>query len=141
MYRYAYPNQYCICNTGELLGKKRLRRKKAVTIEALEAYGADVKAGLARCMGMQDFYLRLVGMELTDENFDKLDRALAAQDSREAFEAAHALKGAVGNLGLTPLFTPLCEITERLRGAEGPVDLGGLEGAYRKALERLRSLA
>ena len=105
------------------------------------AYGADVKAGVARCMGMQDFYLRLVGMELTDENFDKLDRALAAQDSREAFEAAHALKGAVGNLGLTPLFTPLCEITERLRGAEGPVDLGGLEGAYRKALERLRSLA
>ncbi len=31
---------------------------KAVTIEALEAYGANVKAGLARCMGMQE---RLAG--------------------------------------------------------------------------------
>ena len=112
-----------------------------MTIEALEAYGADVKAGLARCMGMQDFYLRLVGMELKDENFQKLDGALAARNSREAFEAAHALKGAVGNLGLTPLFTPLNEMTERLRGAEGPVDLGGLEGAYREALERLKALA
>ena len=114
---------------------------KPVTIEALEAYGADVKAGLAPCMGMQDFYLRLVCMELKDENFDKLDRALAAQNSREAFEAAHALKGVLGNLGLTPLYTPLSEITERLRGAEGPVDLGGLESAYREALVRLRTLA
>ncbi len=112
-----------------------------MTIEALEAYGADVKAGLARCMGMQDFYLRLVDMELSDKNFQKLERALAARSSREAFEAAHALKGAVGNLGLTPLYTPLSEITERLRGAEGPVDLGGLEGAYREALERLKALA
>lgn len=33
----------------------------------MEAYGADVKAGLARCIRMQDFYLRLVGMELSDE--------------------------------------------------------------------------
>ena len=92
-------------------------------------------------MGMQDFYLRLVGMELKDENFEKLDRALAAQNIREAFEAAHALKGAVGNLGLTPLFTPLAEITKRLRGAQSPVDLNGLEDAYREALARLKALA
>ncbi len=112
-----------------------------MTIEALEAYGADVKAGLARCMGMRDFYLRLVNMALADENFEKLNRALADQNSREAFEAAHALKGTTGNLGLTPLFSPLSEITERLRGAQGPVDLGGLEGAYREALARLKALA
>lgn len=45
------------------------------------------------------------------------------------------------SLGLTPLYTPLNEITERLRHAEGPVDLDGLEGAYREALARLRALA
>ena len=112
-----------------------------MTIEALETYGADVKAGLARCMGMRDFYLRLVNMALADENFEKLDYALSVQNSREAFEAAHALKGAVGNLGLTPLFSPLSEITERLRGAQGPVNLGGLEGEYREALARLKALA
>ena len=112
-----------------------------MTIEALEAYGADVNAGLVRCMGMQDFYLKLVAMELKDENFERLDRALAARDTREAFEAAHALKGAVGNLGLTPLYGPLSEITERLRHAQGPVALDGLENAYREALEGLKALA
>ena len=117
------------------------RGAKAVTIEALEAYGADVNAGLARCLGMQDFYLKLVDMELKDENFERLDRALAAQDVREAFDAAHALKGAVGNLGLTPLYGPLSEITEKLRNAQGPVALDGLEDAYRNALEGLKALA
>ena len=115
--------------------------RKIVTIGALEAYGADVKAGLARCMGMEDFYLRLVSMALADENFEKLDRALSARNSREAFEAAHALKGAAGNLGRTPLYSPLSKITERLRGATSPVDLGELEGAYREALVRLKALA
>ena len=112
-----------------------------MTIEALEAYGADVKSGLARCMGMQDFYLRLVDMELSDKNFERLDRALAARNIQEAFEAVHALKGAVGNLGLTPLYTPLSEITERLRGAQAMGDLSGLVSQYREALERLKALA
>ena len=112
-----------------------------MTIEALEAYGADVKSGLARCMDMQDFYLRLVSMELADGNFEKLDRALADKDVKSAFEAAHALKGAVGNLGLTPLFTPLSEITEKLRGAKEPVELNGLDVQYKEALERLKALA
>lgn len=112
-----------------------------MTIEALEAYGADVKAGLARCMGMEDFYVRLVGMALADENFEKLNRALSAHNSREAFEAAHALKGTTGNLGLTPLYAPLSEITERLRGVNAAVDLGELEDKYREALARLKALA
>lgn len=112
-----------------------------MTIEALEAYGADVKSGLARCMNMQDFYLRLVTMELADGNFEKLDRALAARDAKAAFEAAHALKGAVGNLGLTPLFVPLSEITERLRGARELEDLNGLDIQYKEALEKLKALA
>ena len=99
------------------------RGAKAVTIEALEAYGADVNAGLARCLGMQDFYLKLVDMELKDENFERLDRALAAQDVREAFE-----------------YGPLSEITEKLRNAQGPVALDGLEDAYRNALEGLKAL-
>ena len=90
---------------------------------------------------MEDFYLRLVDMALADENFEKLDRALSSHNSREAFEAAHALKGATGNLGLTPLFSPLSEITERLRGAATPVDVGDLEGKYREALTRLKALA
>ena len=112
-----------------------------ITLEALAAYGADTQAGLTRCMGMADFYLRLVGMELADENFAKLDAALAAGNVREAFEAAHALKGSVGNLSLTPLYTPISAITERLRGAAQPVDVSDLLPAYQDALAKLRALA
>ena len=49
-----------------------------LTLEKLTAFGADVHTGLSRCMNREDFYLRLVDMELADTNFDRLDCALAA---------------------------------------------------------------
>ena len=55
------------------------------------------------------------GMGLADANFGKLREAMAAGDAKAAFEAAHALKGAIGNLSLTPLYNPISELTERLR--------------------------
>lgn len=112
-----------------------------ITIEKLIAYGADTKTGLARCMGNEGFYLRLVGMEMADPNFARLEKAAAEGETRAAFEAAHALKGAVGNLALTPLYDPLCEVTELLRNATGPVDTGDLIPAIRRALDELKALA
>ncbi|SHK83420.1 Hpt domain-containing protein [Fibrobacter sp. UWH4] len=47
--------------------------------------------------------------------FDKLKDSIAAKDLKAAFEAAHALKGVLGNLSLTPLYTSIVEITELLR--------------------------
>jgi len=112
-----------------------------LTMDALKAFGADTEAGLARCMGMQDFYLRLVKMELDDRHFAALAEAVAKQNWQGAFEAAHALKGAVGNLALTPLYVPICEITEKLRGAAGDVDTGDLLPRIQKALDDLKRLA
>ena len=89
-----------------------------LTIEALERFGADTKEGLGRCMNNKDIYLRLVDMGLNDTNFEKLSAAVNAGDKKTAFEAAHALKGVMGNLSLTPLFTIASEMTERLRAEE-----------------------
>ena len=111
-----------------------------ITIDKLNAYGADTKEGLARCMGMEDFYINLVNMQLDDENFGRLEAALAAGDAAEAFEAAHALKGALGNLALTPLAEPASGITERLRNADAVPDLSDILPAYEKALEELRAM-
>ena len=117
-----------------------------ISIDSLRAYGANVDEGLSRCMGMEDFYLQLVGMQLNDPNMDRLSAAVGADDIvgadkvEEAFEAAHALKGALGNLAITPIQKPVEEITERLRGAKEPVDLSDLMPAYRAALEGLREL-
>ena len=97
-----------------------------ITLEKLQDFGADVKTGLARCMGKEDFYLRMVSKALEDEaGIEKLKLAMGAEDIRGGFEAAHALKGVYGNLSLTPLYDPMSELTEILRA-------GGFEGAPQK---------
>ena len=111
-----------------------------ITIESLKNYGANTEEGLTRCMGMEDFYLKLVGTMLEDENFEKLEAAVDAGDAKSAFEAAHALKGALGNLSLTPISEPMVEITERLRGADSMPDLSDLMPVYRDALQKLKEL-
>lgn len=86
-----------------------------VTIEKLNAFGADTAEGLARCYGNEALYLKLIGMVVKEENFNRLESTIAANDLDGAFEAAHALKGVLGNLSLTPMFEKSSEITELLR--------------------------
>ena len=50
-----------------------------------------------------------------DTGFERLKAALEAGDLAAAFEAAHALKGVLGNLALTPAYDQVSEITELLR--------------------------
>lgn len=92
-----------------------------LTIEKLRAFGADVDEALNRCMNNEAFYLRLVDKAMRDPAFDRLNEAVNAGDLDRAFEIAHALKGVMGNLSLTPLTKPIVEITELLR-ARTPSD-------------------
>lgn len=89
-----------------------------MTIDSLKACGADVEDGLQRCMGMEDFYLEMVELGLSDERFEALGRSLREKNLDEAFEMAHALKGVIGNLALTPLYDTLCDVTDHLRKKE-----------------------
>lgn len=111
-----------------------------LTVEALKEYGANTAEGMARCMNNETFYLRLVGMALGDQNFDRLRAGLDAQDARQVFEAAHALKGSIGNLALTPIYEPVSELTEKLRGQQSIGDLGDLPQRVFEELERARAL-
>lgn len=86
-----------------------------LTIEKLEQYGANAQEGLGRCFGNEALYLRLTATVLAEKKFDELHRAIEDQDLTAAFEAAHALKGALANLSLTPLQKPVEEMTELLR--------------------------
>jgi len=90
-----------------------------LTLDRLRAYGANTEEGMARCLNRESFYFRLVGMSAEDANFDRLSAALEKGDLKEAFEAAHALKGAWGNLALTPLYVPTAALTELLRAGRG----------------------
>ena len=86
-----------------------------LTLEALAQAGANINEGVERCMGNEEFYLKMVNLSLQDANFEKLRSAIDGGDMDGAFEAAHALKGIYGNLSLTPLYHPIQEMTELLR--------------------------
>lgn len=110
-----------------------------LTIQGLTDYGADVEDGLRRCMDNESFYLRLVGTAAGDDGFDRLARQVGDGALGEAFETAHALKGVLGNLALTPLYEPVSEITELLR-ANAQADYTSLVGQILEQRDRLRAL-
>ncbi len=103
-----------------------------MTIDSLRAFGANVDEGLERCMGMEDFYLEMIELGLSDERFQNLGPELQSKNYDAAFETVHALKGVIGNLALTPLYATICEITEHLRAKED-VDYAAL---YDKLIEQ-----
>ena len=93
-----------------------------MTLDTLKAYGANTAEGMGRCLNNEAFYLRMVSMTLADGNFDALKTAMDAGDARGAFAAAHSLKGTTGNVALTPIYEPVCALTELLRGKSSPVE-------------------
>lgn len=98
-----------------------------ITVEKLNAFGANTADGLARCFGNESLYLKLVATIPGETTFDKLKETLAEKNLKAAFEAAHALKGVLGNLSITPIYTPIVEITELLRN-ETDMDYTSLLG-------------
>lgn len=89
-----------------------------LTLAKLAEMGIDAKEGLTRCMNNEGFYFKMLKMGLSNEYFDTLEKSVEAGDLSESFEAAHALKGVIGNLAIAPIYTPLAEMTELLRAKE-----------------------
>lgn len=109
------------------------------TVEGLKQLGADPEEGIARCMGNEEFYYKLVNMLLDGDSFDKLHEAIEANDLKKGFEIAHALKGMVGNTSLTNLNRPILEMTEALRHEE-QIDYGPLLAEMDEELKKLKDL-
>ena len=43
-----------------------------MTLDTLNAYGANTGEGLGRCLNKEPFYLRMVALALADGNFDTI---------------------------------------------------------------------
>ena len=110
-----------------------------LTIDALRAWGADTDSGLRRCMNNEAFYLKLVEKTAGDPTFGQLKEAVKAGDLAHGFELAHALKGVTANLSLTPLETPVIEITELLR-SRTETDYGPLLDQIAKEKQKLTDM-
>jgi HPt (histidine-containing phosphotransfer) domain-containing protein len=69
-----------------------------------------------------------------------LEAALKAGELDKAFDIAHKIKGGVTNLALTPIATPVCELTELLRNKTAG-DYGSLCKAIAEKTAQLAALA
>ncbi len=86
-----------------------------ITVEKLKELGCNTEEGLGRCFGDESFYLSLVPGAFEKERYENLDRLIKEGNMGDAFEEAHAMKGVLANLSITPLFDVVSEITELLR--------------------------
>jgi HPt (histidine-containing phosphotransfer) domain-containing protein len=73
---------------------------------------------------------------IADENFEMLGEAVKENDVTKAFEAAHSLKGTLGNMGLTPMYEIIIQIVEPLR--DGNID--GIAEKHQLLMEKYKEL-
>ncbi len=109
--------------------------------QIFEEYGADYQNTMTRFMGNEKMYMKFLDMLFKDDNLQKLGDAIASGNIDSAFEAAHTLKGVVGNMGLKPLFDAVCAIVEPLRLKEERCDYPEMYGVIKNEFqnaERLR---
>ena len=81
----------------------------------LEECGADVETTLKRFMNNDAIYQKFLGKFPNDPNYANLGTNLEAGAFDEAYKCEHALKGVVGNLGLTPIYEKVSTLVEELR--------------------------
>lgn len=105
-------------------------------LDKLAAYGVNLPEVMARFVKDKELYLECLASFMSDPAFEKLRAALLAHDYAAAFDQAHTLKGVAGNLGLTPLYSAICNIVESLRSG----DYGDLEEQCQHILEEKRLL-
>ena len=83
-------------------------------------------------------------MFLRDKSMEDLQAGIRNKDYEKAFLAAHTLKGVCLNLGFAGLYTPVFDITEKLRAGkydEADALLPAVEQAYEVICEGLRNLS
>lgn len=109
--------------------------------EFLAACGGDYEGMMRRFMENEMLFCCLLPKVFQDESFQKLEDALTLGDLDSAFDAAHALKGVSGNLGLASLYDAVCEIVEPLRRKDPEADYRALYQAIQQEFLRLETLS
>lgn len=83
--------------------------------ECYDALGGDFKDVMGR-LKKEDRVARFAVKFLGDGSYQLLMDSLKAKDYKEAFRAAHSMKGVCQNLGFSQLFVSSDALTEELRG-------------------------
>ncbi len=110
--------------------------------EQLIRAGIDLDAALDRMMGNEALLERLLQKFLSDQNFDKLQTAVADHNLDDALTASHTLKGVCGNLSMTRLFELFSEQVSDFRAGAWEKAVGLLpeiSAAYFQVARAIRS--
>lgn len=102
--------------------------------ECYQAMGADYEEVFGRLRN-EKLIAKFVLKFPDDPSFSQLKNSLAEKNTKEAFRAAHTLKGVAQNLGFTPLYETAAAITEVLRTGNLP-DGESMMNAVTKEYER-----
>ena len=81
----------------------------------------------------------LVNKSLNENRLSDLEQQINSKDFYSAFETAHAMKGMYLNLSLTPLSTPISEMTDLLRNRVD-IDYSSLMQEAKMQFQRLCNL-
>lgn len=109
--------------------------------DRLRAAGADMDGALNRVVNDEELYATCFAYFMDDPAFGQLEAALEQADYSAAFDAAHALKGVAGNLGLTSVYTLCDKLVQPLRhGEPGDADLNGMYRALTQERDNLKTL-
>ncbi|MBE5970820.1 MAG: Hpt domain-containing protein [Lachnospiraceae bacterium] len=99
--------------------------------EALAEAGVDVDGVMERFLGKQELMEKFLFRFVNDQTYSKVIEGMENHDADAMFKAAHALKGLSGNLGLTPVYEPLCELCDAMRH-------DGFDGPYEEPYEKMK---
>lgn len=109
--------------------------------EVYAAAGSDHEGVLARYGGNEELLWHLLCLFGQDPSIEELRTAIAEGKRKEAFLAAHTMKGICANLGFTGLYERASALTELLRRSgtdeAGPL-FSALEEEYLRIAEALR---
>lgn len=120
------------------------------TIETCYAViGGDLEGVRSRLL-TDDRIQKFLGIFLQDGSYAQLLQSLEAGELKEAFRAAHTMKGISRDLGLTPLFTYSAQLADVLRpdaegNPAGPLEsvdelVAQISGAYQITVDAITAL-
>lgn len=111
--------------------------------EKLLEAGVNIDTALERFMGKEELLVRFLKKFREDNNYALLKEAIADKRYKDAFTAAHTLKGLCGNLSLVNLFDIVHDEVEYLRNdkyAEAEEVFPKVESEYERVIAILDNL-
>lgn len=84
-------------------------------LEELKKLGVDIDGGVARIGGNETLYRKLLGSFVKAMNQYYVGTDFDGKEYADIIEKTHAIKGAAGNLSITPVYEAYTRIVDLLR--------------------------